>query len=73
MDCVPNGHAFGGLRGRPRGDLFLLAELGHVFDGNFDAELQLLRGAGVDNGDGAVADVGGFYDVRGPGFGFGQN
>ena len=67
VDGVPDGDALGGLRGGAGGDLFLLAEAGHVFDWNFDAQLELLGSAGVDDGDGAVANVGGFDDVGGPG------
>ena len=39
-----------------------LVEAGHVFDGNFDAEIEALGFAGVDDGDGAVdgSDDGGF-------------
>ena len=55
MDGVPDGDAAGHLRGGAGGNLFLLAEVGHVFDGNFNAELELLGCAGVDDGDGAVA------------------
>ena len=69
MDRIPDGDAFWGLAGRADGDFFLLAQLGHVFDRDFDAEVELLGGAGVDDGNGAVADVGGFDNVGGPGFG----
>ncbi len=55
MNGIPDGDAARHLRGRAGGNFFLLAEAGHVFDGNFDAELELLGRAGVDDGDGAVA------------------
>ena len=62
MNCVPDGDAAGHLRGGAAGRYLLLAEAGHVFDGNFNAELELLGRAGVDDGDGAVAEL-----VRGAG------
>ena len=67
MNRVPDGDAAGHLRGRARGNLFLLAEAGHVFDGNLDAELELLGRAGVDDGDGTVAEGFGVEGVGGPG------
>ena len=69
MNGVPEGDALGSLRGRAGGDLFYVGQASHVFNGNFDAQLELLWSAGVDDGDGTVADVGGFDDVGGPGFG----
>jgi hypothetical protein len=68
VNGVPDGDALGRLRCRAAGNLFLLAEARHVFDGNFDAQLELLAGAGVDDGDGAIAKRGSASgDVRGPG------
>ena len=67
MNRIPDRHAARHLRGWPRRNLFLLAEAGHVFDGNFDAELELLGGAGVDDGDRAVAQGSGVEGVGGPG------
>ena len=55
MNGVPDGDAARHLRGGAGGDFFLLAEAGHVFDGDFNAELELLGCAGIDDGDGAVA------------------
>ena len=58
MNRVPDGDAARRLRGRAAGQLFLFAQARHVFDRNFDAQLQLLGRAGVDDGDGTIAQRG---------------
>src|SRR5580698_5667198 len=59
VDGVPDGDTLGLLRGWAGGNLFLarymIGQAGHVFYGDFDAQLELLGGAGVDDGDRAVA------------------
>ncbi len=62
MNGGPDGGANGTLRGGAAGKRIELVEAGHVFNGNFDAEIEALGFAGVDDGDGAVdgSDDGGF-------------
>ena len=54
MDGAPDGWALGGLRCRTAGERVDVVEAGHVFDGDFDAEVELFFFAGVDDGDGAI-------------------
>ena len=56
MNRIPDGDAARHLRGRAAGNLLLLAEARHVFNRNFNAQLQLLGRAGVDDGDGTIAE-----------------
>jgi hypothetical protein len=62
MNGGPDGGPSGGLGSGAAGKRIDLVEAGHVFDGNFDAEIETLRFAGVDDGDGAIdgSDDGGF-------------
>ena len=54
MDGAPDGWADGTLRRGAAGKWVDVVEAGHVFDGDFDAEVEALGFAGVDDGDGAV-------------------
>jgi hypothetical protein len=54
MNGAPDGWADGALRCGAAGERVDLVEAGHVFDGDFDAEVEALGFAGVDDGDGAV-------------------
>ncbi len=54
MDGAPDGWADGALGGGAAGERIDVVEAGHVFDGDFDAEVELFFFAGVDDGDGAV-------------------
>src|ERR1022692_3615621 len=74
MNGVPDGDPARHLRGWAVGDLLYLIEPGHVFNRNFNAELQPFGSAGVDDGDGAVAEGGWVCGVGGPGSrGFGAS
>src|SRR5580704_11251433 len=66
MNGAPDGWADGALRGGAAGEWVAVVEAGHVFDGDFDAEVELFFFAGVDDGDGAV-----YGGVEG-GFEFGE-
>ena len=59
VDGLPDGGALGTLRGGAGGGVLDFAESGHVFDGAFDGEFECFAGAGVDDGDRAVAGGGG--------------
>ncbi len=54
MDRAPDGGADGRLRGGAAGERVDVVEARHVFDRDFDAEVEALRFAGVDDRDGAV-------------------
>ena len=54
MDGAPDRWADGALRRGAAGERVDVVEAGHVFDGNFDAEVEAFWFAGVDDGDGAV-------------------
>ena len=58
MDGGPDRCPLGSLRGRSAGQFFLLAHASHVLDRNFNAQVQSLGFAGVDDGDGAIGDQG---------------
>ncbi len=58
VDALPDAGALGALRGGAAGHVLDLAEPGHVFDGDFDAEVEDFARAGVDDGDGAEAGAG---------------
>jgi hypothetical protein len=58
MDGGPDGSPLGALGSRTAGQFFPLAHAGHVLDRNFNAQVQLLRFAGVDDGDRAIRDHG---------------
>src|SRR5271165_6746011 len=67
VDCVPDGDASRSLRGRAARNLLHGVEARHVFDGDFNAELEQLARAGVDDGDGPIAQSGLIRHVGGPG------
>src|SRR5262249_2732481 len=54
VDGAPNRGADGALRGGAAGERIDVVEARHVFDGDFDAEVEVLFFAGVDDGDGPV-------------------
>jgi len=54
MDGAPDRWADGALGGGAAGEWIDVVETRHVFDGNFDAEVETFFLAGVDDGDGAV-------------------
>ena len=56
MDGTPDGRAHRTLRGGTAGKQVEFVEARHIVDGNFDAEVEALRFAGVDDGDGAAAE-----------------
>ena len=60
VDALPDAGALGPLRCGAAGRVLDFAEARHVFDGNFDGEFESFARAGVDDGDGAVADRGDF-------------
>ena len=51
----------------PLGVSSIASEARHVFNWNFNAQLELFGCAGVDDGDGAIAKQRSFDDDRGPG------
>jgi len=54
MDGAPDGWANGALRGGAARERIDVVEASHVFDGDFDPEVEAFEFAGVDDGDGAV-------------------
>jgi hypothetical protein len=62
MDGAPDGGADGGLRGGAAGEGDEVVEARHIVERDFDAQVDALGRAGVDDGDVAVArgGVGGF-------------
>ena len=54
MNRLPDGGALRALRCRAARNLFNLAKLGHVFDGDFDLQVEELSSSGVDDGDGTI-------------------
>src|ERR1035441_3192794 len=67
MDGAPDGGAHGGLGGRAAGESRNVVEARHIVERDFDAQVDALGRAGVDDGDGAVAGGGG------GGFEFGED
>ena len=67
MDGAPDGRTHRGLRGRAAGQGDEFVEARHVVERNFDAQVDALGLAGVDDGDGAVDGRGG------GGFEFGED
>ena len=67
MDGAPDGGAHGGLRGGAAGQGDEVIEARHIVERDFDAEVDALGLAGVDDGDVAVGGSGG------GGFEFGED
>src|SRR5512142_142306 len=57
MDGSPDRAAYGSLRCGAAWQRIDVGERGHVFDGDFDAEVETLGRAGVDDGDRTVGNV----------------
>ncbi len=68
MDGGPDRGPLGALGSRTAGQLLTLAHARHILHRHFDAQVQLLRFAGIDDGDRTIGDEGSVLSSVGSNF-----